>query len=361
MSYYYDIHNYDTGHDMSKLFPLSIASGASFCNRVEERQWLADNIENCQHSLLLSPRRYGKTSLATQVIKDGKYLYAKFDLLLISDEVTIQEEILNGVAKLVASLLPFHKRAYEKVKKFMSGLGPEVSFGETGTKVSFNPKKSPRINITESLEQLDKFAAAEGKRVVLLMDEFQQIASINNNVAIEAAIRHAAERTESSCYLFLGSNQHTLAEMFQDRARPLYHLCEEMHLQRIGVAHYEPFLQKAAKKQWQKKLADGALALILALTKRHPYYVNLLCSRLWRQEKVPTEAVVNKLWHAYCDEQRPRVASELGQLSPNQRAVIRALAKWPTTMPTGKDFQQKKCGCRMRAWCKHLKCCGKRI
>lgn len=322
---------------LTKIFPLGIAQGSAFCNRTHERLHLNTNIQDCRHTLLLSPRRYGKTSLVLQVAHEQKYLFNRTDFLLASDDTAVEDLILNCVSTLVAQILPLHKKALDKLGKFLSLLKPELSITKDGLKVKLSPMPQPRQSIVEALLALDKLAAAEKKTAVIIMDEFQQIATLKNYKTLEAAIRHAAEQAKHITYVFSGSNRHLLLTMFDESTRPLYNLCEKLTLQRIDYQDYHKFLKKAARKQWNATLDDTVITEICNLTHRHSYYINVLCSRLWRAKNPPKIQVVQQTWLEYANDEKRGLTSELSRLSPNQRAVITALAKTPAEHPTSKD------------------------
>lgn len=322
-------------------FPLGIAEDEAFCNRTNEQHRLNSNVQIGRHSILLAPRRFGKTSLALKVLNKNKYIYASADFLLAASEHSVETILLHAVGKLIGRLLPFHKRAIEKVRKFMDSLSPKFVINKEGPQIEFSPKKKSRQNIVETLEGLDHLARDQGKQVVLLFDEFQQIATLKNNKELEAAIRHAAERAKNTSYIFSGSNRHLLMEMFEDSARPLYHLCDQIILSRIQAQHYRSYIQKEAKRKWKMILSNEIIESILQFTECHPYYINVLCSRLWAHDKLPTNIVIEKEWISYAQEQRSRIVSELAVLSPNQRAIVNGLAQNPSTQLTSKAFLQE--------------------
>ena len=66
--------------DYNVYFPRGIATGIAFCNRENERQRLIKNINSRQHTLIMSPRRYGKTSLALKNLEKIKWPYAQVNL-----------------------------------------------------------------------------------------------------------------------------------------------------------------------------------------------------------------------------------------------------------------------------------------
>jgi len=329
---------------MAERFPLGIATGAAFCNRESERRHLADNLRGGRHTLLMAPRRYGKTSLTLEVLdrlEDRPRTQVRWtgcDFLVAHDADSVRDALLAAVGRLAALFVPVHRRAVAGLSRFFQQLRPEITLTERGPRVRFIPSGSGPESIVAALTGLDALAGQEGVRAVLVMDEFQQIGTLRHCRPLEAAIRHAAERTAHSTYVFSGSNRHMLAAMFGDAGRPLYRLCERLPLARIARAAYIPFLLAAARETWRRELEPAALDAILAHTRRHPYYVNLLCARLWREPEPPQEDDATAHWDAYVRQEARWLAHEVAELSPNQRAVLAALAQEPTAHPQSKGF-----------------------
>lgn len=144
--------------------------------------------------------------------------------------------------------------------------------------------------------------------------------------------------TEELCLIFTGSNRAMLTLMFEDKVRPFFHLCEKITLDRIEESKYASFLKKAALGQWNAELPDDVVSIILQLSKRHPYYVNALCSRLWRCAEAPACETAQSAWKDICEQEGGRIAKDIATLKPNQRAVLNALAITPTDRPYAKDF-----------------------
>lgn len=118
---------------------------------------------------------------------------------------------------------------------------------------------------------------------------------------IEGAIRHVAQESENLRFIFSGSNRHILANMFDDRSSPLYMLCDRIAIDRIHKQDYIAYLNKIAKKTWKENLDSIAIDEIFKLTERHPYYMNVLCDKVWTysEEKLPTIEVINLAWQEY--------------------------------------------------------------
>ena len=93
--------------------------------------------------------------------------------------------------------------------------------------------QKPTDIILQALEKLHDLALKKGKRVVLFLDEFQVVGEVIENNAIEAVIREAAQKSTYIYYVFFGSNRHLMEQMFYDRKRPFYKLCDQIKLERI--------------------------------------------------------------------------------------------------------------------------------
>ena len=70
------------------IFPSKLATGAQFCNRTQEINSLTNSITLGRHTVLISPRRYGKTSLANKVVEEGHLAFASIDLFLAHTDQT---------------------------------------------------------------------------------------------------------------------------------------------------------------------------------------------------------------------------------------------------------------------------------
>jgi len=108
---------------------------------------------------------------------------------------------------------------------------------------------------------------------------------------------------------------------------------------RIHKKDYIKYIESVAKKSKDITIEDLAFEKIFHYTERHPYYVNLLCSRLWRLKKITSKSV-EKTWAQYCLEEQSDVANEMDLLSDAQRKLLIALSRSNgTNAPRGKEFQ----------------------
>ena len=315
----------------AELFPLGVATGRAHCNRVREREELSGNVREGVHTWIWARRRIGKTSLIEQVARDlaPDIVTARLDLLVIHD-VNAFEMRLRVALEETGARLPLRKRSStSKLTKAFSAFKPELSLGAFGLRLKLAAPSQTDEGIVEMLLALDDAAGAYGRRVAFVLDEFQQLAELQNGAprSLEGAVRHAVERARNVTYVFAGSRKDLLASMFEDEERPLYRLCRKMTLERIGAEDYRHFLLRAGRSRWRRRVPDEAIDRILTLSNRHPHYVNALCGPLWRADAAPTADSVEAMWARLVAEEGGVAAGRVARLAPSQRALLRGIAE----------------------------------
>lgn len=313
---------------MTDYFPLTLAGKPAFCNRTQETAFLLNNIAKARPTLVMSPRRYGKSSLVHHAMKKAKVCYAHVDFYKAITEEDIQQSILDAVGQVLAQI----ESRPEKLVRLAQDVFSHLQIGLTlsGAKVSLSWHAShERVadRVEMALQALHDYLASKKKHAVIFIDEFQKLVVISKDHAIEAALRHVVQSSQQICYIFAGSNRHLLESMFFDSNRPFFRLCDTLKLQRIEPKHYLPYINHAAIDAWSVELDNAVIDHILSLTHCHSYYVNMLCSILWRNDDAPTCAHVDAAWQHCQMVDKAIIENELDLLSNNQRKVLVATAK----------------------------------
>ena len=321
-------------------FPLGIAKGNAFCNRVAERKQLIGNVKKGQHTIVISPRRYGKSSLILYSLDESKFLYERVDLFVAVSAKTIEEQILNGVKNLLNRVSSVPEQVVAVIKSNIRNLKSKWIVGTDGFKIELIPgNESDSVSvITESLQMLENVLRKKKLMAVFFIDEFQEIGVLANSKGIEGAIRHVAQESEKLRFVFSGSNRHILTNMFDDRTRPLYSLCDRITIDRMKEEDYVAYINAVSNKSWGKDLDKSVIDEILLLTERHPYYVNVLCDKIWSHcdNKFPAHPVVAQLWQEYIFQEKSKIAKDLSSLNTSQKKLLIAISKGAT-----KDFTSK--------------------
>lgn len=330
---------------MLNYFPLGIAKGEAFCNRIVERKQLRSNLERGQHTIVISPRRYGKSSLVLLSLEEVKMPYERVDLFVAVSAKTIEEQILKGVKNLITRVSTVPEQAVGFIKHYIKNLKTKWIVGTDGINIELIPGKdsdSASI-IMESLQMLENVLEKKGMKAVFFIDEFQEIGVLANSGGIEGAIRHVAQESKNLRFIFSGSNRHILANMFDDRSSPLYMLCDRITIDRIHEDEYVKHLNKVAKKTWEKKLENTVAKEIFRLTERHPYYMNVLCDKLWIYctGNLPKIETVTNIWKDYVLQEESKIAKELSSLNTSQKKLLIAVAQGASKDLTSKETLHK--------------------
>ncbi len=312
---------------MTNYFPTKLAKGYAFCNRKIELTRLKHDIDTVAPALIISPRRYGKTSLSLRAFEQLKISYVQVDLYKAFCEEDIERYILNGIGVLLGKLETAPKKLITLAGEFFSNIHINVSIEKEGLKLDFSKRnKSPVDNILNALEKLHELAKKRKQKVILYLDEFQSVGEVCSNHAIEAAIREVAQKSEYICFVFSGSDRHLIEQMFNDKKKPFYNLCDVISLDRISETDYVAYLQKASKARWANTLLQKTIDEIIRCTERHAYYLNKLCSLLWLQDQ-PTLNCVRTTWDSFVIENKSAVERELALLTINHRKILTHIAK----------------------------------
>lgn len=310
-------------------FPLGKAYGEAFCNRTAEIQQLVGNIKNGKHTFINATRRYGKSSLCEKAISSASLPHAKVDLHVATSEKGVERSVLKGIIELIGKAVGPVDKSLHTIKHILKNLKPKLSFEAIGFQLEFDieAKASVAEVLREAILILDALLTAKKVQAVLLLDEFQRVAEIEQNAGIEGGIRSAAQETQNLAIIFSGSNRHLMEQIFQDKVRPLYKLCKKIRLDRIDIEHYRNHLNKASKLMWQKNLPENVFIEIMKLTQQHPYYVNYLCDYLWTDCESPPEVQdVKRVWEMLVEEERSDLLNEYFQLTENQKRALQFIA-----------------------------------
>ena len=327
-----------------ELFPLRVASGKRFCNRTKERKLLKELFEQKRPTVLISPRRYGKTSLAYKVTEESKYPFCAIDFLTIYDAESVCACIINSISELMAKIMPVNMKTVKLLEQCFHGVRISIlsKFIEFEF-VSPLEKTDPIRQVLEILKGLEILAGKLDKTVVVFIDEFQRVLEIERGDAIQGTIRSIAQTTKNIAFLFSGSSRHMLSQAFDDPNQPLYMMCEKIFLGRIAADDYVSYVQEAAMIRWSCKLDLIIIQRIVELAEEHPFYVNFLCSKLWQQDEPPTNiTAIDYAWQECLLGEKRRLVEELDKLTTTQCLVLKAIAGTVNlTEPTAAVFLAK--------------------
>lgn len=326
-------------------FPWGVAIGKTFFDREEETKRLLNNLETGKHTLLLAPRRYGKTSLARNVLQKARLPHSEIDLFLALDAKSVEKKILKGIRALIQAVSDSPEQWFNTLREFFKNSQKKWIIGIKGLSLELTPENHEDIseNILEGFLALEHILKKKKQRAVIFIDEFQEINKLEESNTIEGAIRHFAQASKHLQFVFSGSNRHMLLNMFNNNKRPLYQLCDRIHLDRIPEQYYSKYLNMVAQETWKQKIHKDILDQIIQTTECHPNIVYILSSFVWQKfpDKQPGIGDIILCWNKYVQELTKEVREELSVLSTAPLRVLIAIAFGITSEITSKETLQK--------------------
>jgi hypothetical protein len=164
------------------------------------------------------------------------------------------------------------KRALALAADIFEGSRIRAVLSKVGVTIEVeNRREKPTNTILDVLERLEKLAEKTNNKLVLFFDEFQCLGEVAPDHGMEGVLRQVAQLTKSISFIFSGSNRHLLNQLFEDRKRPFYKLCERITLDRIAESDYARHIQNTAIKKWGSSLDEETLSALFFHSERHPY------------------------------------------------------------------------------------------
>ena len=261
----------------------------SFVDREVELDRLGRDLWAGQKVFLISPRRYGKSSLVHQALRGA----ARSGALTVEIQVSSYSSyvaFLEGYARALAGAETRLDRARSWLRDMLAGVRPEVRIepdasGRGQLAVSFPAVRTDRdvAHLAQEVFAMPgRLADVRKRRMAIALDEFQGIAAFNGG-SVEHALRAAVQQQRQVGYVFSGSEP-TLMERMLGKSRPFYKAGPVMRLQKIPPDCFAKFID-ARFKATGFKPAPGLGAAIVDLAGNLPYDVQRLAHEVWDDVK----------------------------------------------------------------------------
>ncbi|MBL7930730.1 MAG: ATP-binding protein [Bacteroidia bacterium] len=254
----------------------------NFTNRELELKKLVSNFENRVNTIIISPRRWGKSSLVEKVasqVRSKTTRVAMIDLFGIRSEEEFYNTLANAVIKATSGKTD---EWLQMGKKFLKTISPKFTV-ELGDKQHFNLEMdldAIKKNYRELLDLPEKIAKEKKINLVVCIDEFQNISTFNHAPAIQKRLRSIWQHHEHVTYCLYGSKQHMMMDLFNKQSNPFYKFGELMYLPKITETKWVSFITRQFLKT-RKKISAQHAQLIAETVKCHPYYVQQLSHLVW--------------------------------------------------------------------------------
>ena len=206
-----------------------------FCDRQKETEKMISSLHNERNITLVAPRRMGKTGLIHHVFHQMEEQYAEVKCFYLDIFATknLEQMVQLMASEIIGKLDTVSQSALRKVQEFFSSWRPTLTIDELTGIPSFSLDLKPSEG-KESLKRIFEYLKQSGKRCYIAIDEFQQILSYPED-GVEAMIRSYIQFLPNVYFVFSGSQQHMMQEMFLSANRPFFQSSLVLSLPCIGV------------------------------------------------------------------------------------------------------------------------------
>jgi AAA+ ATPase superfamily predicted ATPase len=274
---------------MEEIFPFGRpVSGRHFVGREREVKDIFSLLENNQSIMLIAPRRYGKTSLVLEVMRmlkrEGWYV-GRVDLFDIPTREKLAEKIVQATVgnKIVSTdrLINAAKRGIRALREVMElkqitqdGMEIILSFADAHQDID--------ALLDESLDFPERFASKHDARMCFAYDELGDMSKMNGELIKK--MRSKFQMHKRTVYLFSGSQETVMNEIFLDKRGAFYGFCQVMELAPIPKQAFKDYISKTFERAGvyiELETIDD----VLERTACHPYYTQYLCQVIYLNVK----------------------------------------------------------------------------
>ncbi len=287
------LHNMETPFIYGK-----VAAGNYFTDRKDEVKLLKQNFLLGTNTILISPRRWGKSSLvkkaADEIMAAEKSIrIVQLDLFNLRTEEEfykfLSEKLLMAVSTKVEELIT-------NTQKFMKQWMPKITFSpDAQQEFSFGLNwQEIKMQPDEILDLAENVATEKGIKIVICIDEFQNISYFDHPLAFQKKMRSHWQRHQNVSYCLYGSKRHMLMDVFTSPSMPFYKFGHLIFLKKIPTKYWIDFIRDQFKATG-KKISKQQSSKIAMFAQNHPYYVQQLAQLCWlRTENEVTDSTINE-------------------------------------------------------------------
>lgn len=303
--------------------------GDGFINREKHITHLSSNLASGINTMLISPRRWGKSSLVRKVAenvntKNEKIIFCFIDMYNIRSEKEFYQEFAKELLKTTSRKW---QDWLENGKNLIKNLVPRFSIGinpETDFKVSLE-WKDIETSANEILELPEKIAFRKKIRLIVCLDEFQNISYFRDSLAFQKKLRSAWQLQQNATYCIYGSKRHIITEMFENKSMPFYKFGETVFLDKIDRKYWIQFIRESFSKTG-KTISKSQANKIITVVDNHPYFIQLLSNTVWlKTEKRCSDKIIEKSTEELLFQNSILYQKEIDNLTNPQLNFLKAL------------------------------------
>ena len=307
----------------------TLATNDNFIDRVEDRALLKQLLSSHINVMLISPRRWGKSSLVKKAMdelsqEDSKVKVCYIDAFSISSEAEFYRTFASQVIACTSSKI---ERWIEDAKKFLIGVVPQIVVNDQITDfIAFDLKYVPQERDKMAILQLPELLAKEKNiKIIVCIDEFQQLANLPEYKDMEGKMRSVWQQQQLTSYCLYGSKRNMMLNIFNNSNSPFYRFGQVIFMKKIAKEHWIPFILSAFEKTGKNISYDFA-DRICTVVSCHSWYLQQLCYFIWSfTAKDVTEEIFALGLKQVLNINTPMFQNDTENLSSTQIEMLKAI------------------------------------
>ena len=273
----------------------TLATKENFVDRVVDRAQLKNFLSSHINVMLVSPRRWGKSSLVKVAMEE-----------LQEEDKDVRVCYINAFS--IGSEAEFYKTFASQVTACADA--------------QFVPKEQDKVDLLQLPEIL---AEALDVKIIVCISEFQQLANLPEYKDMEGKMRSVWQQQERVTYCLYGSKRHMMLDIFNNSNSPFYRFGQLLFLNKISKEKWKLFIVETFEKSG-KHISDEFTGRICDTTECHSWYLQQCCYFVWNATAVEvTEESFNYGLKQMINTNSPMFQGDTEMLAASQVEMLRAI------------------------------------
>jgi AAA+ ATPase superfamily predicted ATPase len=302
--------------------------GHYYLSRPELKRAVANFLENQIHVVLIGPRRFGKTSFTLNLLKElEKRSY--FSLFVDIFNITSHRDFLHQLLRALNAKENLKTRM-KKWGKAILGMRPKLSadFDLTANRssVGLSLEPSSETDVKEMIQNLLNDLEKVSHKTVIAIDEFQQVAELEDQGWLEATLRTHMQQSKKVSFLFTGSRRSIIYDMLNNHSRPFYRSCQPIEFPSFGEEFTDWVMERFIETGIE--CHREAIQHLRQLVQETPNYVQMVCFHLVAEgRRSITIKAVEEALETVVRQNTYTYQTLLNSLTPIQQRILRLTAR----------------------------------
>lgn len=301
---------------------------ANFIGRERECERLRMNFTHGVNTILMSPRRWGKTSIVNRVMNKVQ----NSELIIIYMDVFSCRDEYDFCNKFATELLRATENRFDEWKnlvgEFITRLTPKISYSPDGVNDwSISLGITPKTHKPEEVYALPELIAQKKNcHLVICIDEFQQVGDFPDSLSVQKRMRSVWQHQQHVSYCLFGSKKHMMESIFLKKSYPFYKFGDIVPIRPIDIEDWIPYIQHGFALEG-KTISTELAQQLCERVQLHPSYIQQLAWLTLLNTQISASAdSLNQAYNDLLDENSSLFTTQTEHLTTYQLNFLRAIA-----------------------------------